>query len=40
MDAAEGKGDVIEEEYFENCEWHMAGALWYGSNMSRASKML
>lgn len=21
-DAAEGKGDVIEEEYFENCEWH------------------
>lgn len=22
-DAAEGKGDVIEEEYFENCEWHM-----------------
>ena len=20
-DAAEGKGDVIEEEYFENCEW-------------------
>lgn len=23
-DAAEGKGDVIEEEYFENCEWHMA----------------
>ena len=23
-DAAEGKGDVIEEEYFENCEWHMS----------------
>ena len=22
-DAAEGKGDVIEEEYFENCEWHI-----------------
>lgn len=22
-DAAEGKGDVIKEEYFENCEWHM-----------------
>ena len=25
-DAAEGKGDVIEEEYFENCEWHMAAS--------------
>ena len=23
-DAAEGKGDVIEEEYFENCEWHIS----------------
>ena len=22
-DAAEGKGEVIEEEYFENCEWHI-----------------
>ena len=22
-DAAEGKGDVIKEEYFENCEWHI-----------------
>lgn len=22
-DAAVGKGDVIKEEYFENCEWHM-----------------
>lgn len=30
-DAAEGKGDVIEEEYFENCEWHMdtlPSTLW------------
>lgn len=24
-DAAEGKGDVIKEEYFENCEWHSIG---------------
>lgn len=22
-DAAAGRGDVIKEEYFENCEWHM-----------------
>ena len=28
-DAAEGKGDVIEEEYFENCEWHIR-ALFEG----------
>lgn len=27
-DAAEGKGDVIEEEYFENCEWHMLDSVW------------
>ena len=26
-DAAEGKGDVIEEEYFENCEWHIQNAV-------------
>lgn len=26
-DAAEGKGDVIEEEYFENCEWHIHGLI-------------
>ena len=28
-DAAEGKGDVIKEEYFENCEWHIR-ALFEG----------
>ncbi len=28
-DAAEGKGDVIEEEYFESCEWHIR-ALFEG----------
>ncbi len=28
-DAAEGKGDVIQEEYFENCEWHIR-ALFEG----------
>ncbi len=26
-DAAEGKGDVIEEEYFENCEWHVSNRI-------------
>ena len=28
-DAAEGKGDVIEEEYFENCEWHIRNIKQY-----------
>ena len=22
--ASKGKGEVIKEEYFENCEWHMS----------------
>ena len=32
-DAAEGKGDVIEEEYFENCEWHMVFCADCGRSM-------
>ena len=28
-DAAAGRGDVIKEEYFENCEWHIR-ALFEG----------
>ena len=33
-DAAEGKGDVVEEEYFENCEWHIR-ALFEGERKCR-----
>ena len=34
-DAAEGKGDVIEEEYFENCEWHIDERGLRSSSMFR-----
>ena len=36
-DAAEGKGDVIEEEYFENCEWHIR-ALFEGERRVEESQ--
>ena len=36
-DAAEGKGDVIEEEYFENCEWHIR-ALFEGERKMEESQ--
>lgn len=36
-DAAEGKGDVIEEEYFENCEWHIR-ALFEGERKMEDKK--
>ena len=38
-DAAEGKGDVIEEEYFENCEWHIR-ALFEGERKMEDSVCL
>ena len=37
-DAAEGKGDVIEEEYFENCEWHIR-ALFEGEQRVEESQL-
>lgn len=37
-DAAEGKGDVIEEEYFENCEWHIR-ALFEGERRVEESQL-
>jgi hypothetical protein len=33
-DAAEGKGDVIKEEYFENCEWHMTRCTFAATSAS------
>ena len=37
-DAAEGKGDVIQEEYFENCEWHIR-ALFEGERKMEESQV-
>ena len=39
-DAAEGKGDVIEEEYFENCEWHIRALFEGERKMEDAGKKL
>ena len=37
-DAAEGKGEVIKEEYFENCEWHIR-ALFEGEQRVEESQL-
>lgn len=37
-DAAEGKGDVIREEYFEDCEWHIR-ALFEGERKMEESQV-
>lgn len=36
-DAAAGRGDVIKEEYFENCEWHIR-ALFEGERKMEESQ--
>lgn len=36
-DAAAGRGDVIREEYFENCEWHIR-ALFEGERKMEESQ--
>lgn len=36
-DSAEGKGEVIKEEYFENCEWHIR-ALFEGERRVEESQ--
>ena len=37
-DAAAGKGEVIKEEYFENCEWHIR-ALFEGEQRVEESQL-
>ena len=37
-DAAEGKGEVIKEDYFENCEWHIR-ALFEGERRVEESQL-
>ena len=37
-DAAEGKGEVIKEDYFENCEWHIR-ALFEGEQRVEESQL-
>ena len=39
-DAAEGKGDVIQEEYFENCEWHIRALFEGERKMEDRQKIL
>ena len=35
--ASKGKGEVIKEEYFENCEWHMEYPYFKGLEVDRYS---
>ena len=37
-DASKGKGEVIKEEYFENCEWHIR-ALFEGERRVEESQL-
>ena len=37
-DAAAGKGEVIKEDYFENCEWHIR-ALFEGERRVEESQL-
>lgn len=36
--ASKGKGEVIKEEYFENCEWHIR-ALFEGEQRVEESQL-